>query len=80
MPHVMKHGFPCPPHQWIGNSGHPMGCRPIYPMKGFLIACWKAWCFLLTCWQKEEWFVRNIFVDSGNPVLVLMERREEHHE
>jgi hypothetical protein len=26
---------------------------------------------------KENWFVRNVFVEAGTPVLVLLERREE---
>jgi hypothetical protein len=73
--HVMKHGFLSPNMtSWMFWTSE--GSRAI-TNQGAYHRVLESLVFAIDELAKENWFVRNVFVEAGTPVLVLLERREE---
>ncbi|MEI6520695.1 MAG: hypothetical protein WCO98_11760 [bacterium] len=76
--HVMKHGFLSPNMaSWVFWTS--TGSRTI-TNQGASHRVLESLVYAIDELAKENWFVRNVFVEGGNPVLVLLERREEVNE
>ena len=75
MAHVMRHGFLSPQlNGWLFWTSN--GSKQI-TNQGASHRVLESLVFAIDELAKEDWFVRNVFVEGGSPVLVLMERREE---
>ena len=75
---VMKHGFLSPNMtSWVFWTS--LGSRAI-TNQGASHRVLESLVFAIDELAKENWFVRNVFVEGGSPVLVLLERRDEVNE
>ncbi len=76
--HIMKHGFLAPNmSSWVFWTS--TGSRTI-TNQGVSHRALESLVYAIDELAKDNWFVRNVFVEGGNPVLVLLERREETSE
>jgi len=76
MPHRMRHGFLSPSTSgWLfWTSG---GSRPI-TNPGSSHRALESLVYAIDELANDDWFVRNIFIEGCNPVLILLERKENN--
>ncbi len=75
MSSIMRHAFLSPSHNgwsfWTSDGSR------IITNEGSSHRTLESLVWAIDQLAKENWFVRNIFVETGNPVLVLLERKEQ---
>lgn len=74
MNYVIRHAFLSPDHNgwhlWTSTGNR------LVTNEGISHRALESLVYAIDQLAKENWFVKNVFVETGNPCLVLMERRE----